>query len=266
MSGQIDVDQDPIRVSKFMGKRASIGPIPADQLFPWMAIGVVTYFVIAMMLALSITAWVACWVWLAASYWAMTGDHAYRWFKQWLWPPGHDYVNGGTVFVRVTDYGLWKRKRREQARAIQIQTPQGVKRFMPFQAHQHLHSILQVQMGGHKFACLLLHNPKLDQWSAQIPFKFTGLHPQLYRQEVEESIDSLRRGMQELPEREALTFYMGCSTDIRDRYEQLQQLAESTQLTPISVLRHNEQKRLFELADQGVRQVWTQSIWASGGR
>jgi hypothetical protein len=263
MSQHIDVDQDPIRVSKSMGKRASIGPIPADLLFPWMAIGTVTYFVICMMLAGSMVIWAGCWIWLAGTYWALAGKRAYRFFKQWQLPPGHDWINGDALFVRATDQGLWKRKRKERQSAVLMRTDEGVKRFMPFQKFCHLHSIAEVQIGGHRFACLLLHNPRSDQWSAQIPFKLTGLHPQLYRQEVEETIDSLRRGLQELPEREALTFYLGCSTDIRERYYQLHQLVESTALNPISVLLLNEQKRIYELANQGVRQVWSQSVWAT---
>ncbi len=262
MSKQIDIDQDPVRVSRSMGKRASIGPIPADLLFPWMTIGFVAYFIIRMMLAGSLILWAGCWFWLAVTYWALAGNRAYRYFKQWQIPPGQDWINGDSLFVRVTDQGLWKRKRKESQGAVLMQTDEGVKRFMPFQKYCHLHSIAEIQIGGHKFACLLLHNPRSDQWSAQIPFKFTGLHPQLYRQEVEETIDLLRRGIQELPEREALTFYLGCSTDIRERYEQLNQLAESTSLAPVSVLLLNEQKRIFELANQGVRQVWSQSIWA----
>lgn len=260
---QIDIDQHPIKVSKFMGKRASIGPIPADQLFPWVAIGLITYFMIRMMLGGNYLLWLGCWFWLAATWWALTGNKTFRYLKQWVSPPGHDWVNGVSMFVRVTDHGVWKRKRKERLQAIRMQTEKGVRKFMPFQGFCHLHSIAEIQIGGHKFACLLLHNPRTDQWSAQIPFKFAGLHPQLYRQEVEETIDALRRGMQELPDREALTFYLGCSTDIHERYQQLNFLIDSTTLNPISVLLINEQKRIFELANRGVRQVWSQSIWAT---
>lgn len=258
-----DVDQTPIRVSKFMGKRASIGPIPADQLFPWVAIGLLCYFVIRMLLGGSFVAWLACWLWLAATWWALTGNKTYRFLKQWAIPPGQDWVNGGSLFVRVTDPRLWKRKRRDQMQTVLLETEEGVKRFMPFQKFCHLHSIAEIQLGGHKFACLFLHNPRSDQWSAQIPFKLTGLHPQLYRPEVEATIEALRRGLQELPERESLTFYLSCSTDIRDRIQQLNSLTEQSPLTPISVLLLNEQKRIFELAHQGVRQVWNQSVWAT---
>ena len=61
---QIDVDRDPIKVNKLLGKRASIGPIPASQIIPWALIGGMTYFVLVMLLALGIEIWLACWVWL----------------------------------------------------------------------------------------------------------------------------------------------------------------------------------------------------------
>lgn len=259
----LDVDRDPITINKLLGKRASIGPIPASQVVPWMILGTLSYFIFRMMMGASYTSWGIAWAWLAGSYWALTGDRSYRFFKRWVNPPGENWINGETVFIPVTEPGLWKRKQRETLRMLRVSRKNKTYRFAPFQDFSHLHSIAEIQLGGHTFACLLLYNPKTRQWSAQIPFKFEGLHPQLYRHEVEASIEGLQRCMSELFDNEFLTFHMSCRSDTQQRALELEQLAKQSSLPLISVLLLNEQQRVKELSAQGTRQVWDQTIWAS---
>jgi hypothetical protein len=40
-----DIKQDFIKVNRVLGKQASLGPIPADQLMPWIAILIVCYLI-----------------------------------------------------------------------------------------------------------------------------------------------------------------------------------------------------------------------------
>jgi hypothetical protein len=261
---RFDVEKDPIPINKIFGQRASIGPIPASQAAPWMLLGASTYFIIKMVLAASFTVWVVIWVWLSASYWLLTGDRAYRFFKRWVPPPGEDWINAETLFIPVTQPGLWKRKIGSLLKPIALRTHDGgVKRFMPFQSFSHVHSIAEIKMGGHRFACLLLYNPQSRQWSAQIPFQFAGYHPQLYRHEVEAFIDNIQRCMTEVFDGEFMTLHLSSRSDIRQRSQELENLAQNSPMPPVSVLLFNEQKRIAELSERGVRQVWEQTIWVS---
>lgn len=260
---QIDVDKDPIKVNKLMGKRASIGPIPASQIIPWAIIGGTAYFIVVMLLALGIQVWLVCWVWLATSWWALTGERAYAFIKSWAPLPGADWINGETLFVKATEPGVWKRKQRARIQPVRVETQNGAKRFMPFQKFSHLHSITEISMSGHKFACLVLHNPDTDQWSAQIPFKFEGFHPQLYRHEVEAAVQALHRSMSELCNGEFLTFHLSCRSDPRRRARQLRGQTQSSPLPQLSILLMNEEQHIKELSARGVRQDWEQTVWAA---
>ena len=63
--------------------------------------------------------------------------------------------------------------------------------------------------------------------SAVIPFKFEGLHPQLYANEVQEHWNAIGRGMSELVPGEHIEMMMGCYSDDAERQRQLEDLANS---------------------------------------
>jgi hypothetical protein len=262
----IDVDRDPVRVNKLLGEKASIGPIPAEQLVPWVAIGGASFFIIKMMLAQSALTWLLCWFWLNGSWWLLTGDKTYQFIKSWVRPPGWDWTNGETLFFRAhEDPMMWQKFQRflKKDKSIQRQTQDGEKQFAPFQDLCHLHSIVQIELGGHKFACLLLYDASRDVWSAEIPFKLQGLHPQLYRSEVEDAAISIQQGMAELLESERLRFHTECRSDLQTRKRDLRTLARVTQMPPISVMLLDEEVRAKELTQKGVRQVWSQTVWGT---
>ncbi|MGP1373381.1 MAG: hypothetical protein ACTS3T_11175 [Almyronema sp.] len=261
----MDIDKDPVRVNKLLGERASIGPIPAEQLMPWVAIGGVSFFAVKMLLAQNFITWLLVWFWLNGTWWVLTGEKTYKFIKSWAHPPGHDWTNGETIFIRAYEPGMWDKFRKflKKDKKIKRKTQSGEKQFAPFQDLCHLHSIVQVELGDHKFACLLLYDAKKGQWSAEIPFKFQGLHPQLYRAEVEEAIGSLQQGMAELLDGERLRFYTECRSSITERRTQLRNLARISKMAPISVMLLDEEARIKELTEKGVRQVWSQSVWAT---
>lgn len=259
----MDIDKDPIRVNKVLGKRASIGPIPADQLLPWVALGCLAYFCTRMLFGLPMIWWLGTWIWFSATWWILTGTATYKYIKSWVSPPGHDWLNAETLFVSAIDSGTFKRMRGASLNFVKMQTSKGLQLFMPFQNFSHLHSIAEIRMGGYTFACLILYDKKTDAWSAQIPFVFDGIHPQLYRQEVEQILTALYKGMGELPNCEYLTFIMAGRSHTRHRKQQLQSLAKGCNSDAIAVLTLNEQQRVKEISESGARQVWAQTIWCS---
>jgi len=257
-----DVERDPVKVNKVLGKRASIGPIPADQLVPWIILGCLAFFIVRMMLGMSLMVWAATWIWFAMTWWVLTGEATYKFVKSWIPTPGDDWIDAKTLFVPATDRGTFERQKRERLKPVTLSTKAGRKRLMPFQNLTHLHSIAQIEIGGYSFACLILHDKKKDEWSAQIPFVFEGIHSQLYREEVEAAIAALHRGASELPNGE-LTFTLSAQSQTRQRKHQLRHLAKQSQSEAVSVLLLNEQQRVNEIAHDGSRQVWTQTIWGS---
>jgi hypothetical protein len=262
----MDVERDPVRVNKLLGERASIGPIPAEQLLPWVAIGGVSFFIVRMLLAQSFMVWILCWIWLNGTWWVLTGEKTYQFIKSWATPPGWDWTNGETLFIRAhEDTVMWTKFQNflKKDQKIKRETQQGEKTFASFQNLCHLHSIVQVELGGHKFACLLLYDAGKDQWSAEIPFKLQGLHPQLYRSEVEDAIGSIQQAMAELLDGERLRFHTECQSSIQARKEQLRKQARTSVVPPVSVMLLDEEARIKELTDKGVRQVWSQTIWAT---
>ena len=260
---RIDVDKDPVRVNKLLGARASIGPIPADQFLPWAIIGGISYFIFVAILSASYFNWIAIWVCLAMGWWALTGNKTYRFIKSWALPPGDEWINGQTSFVRADEAGTWRRFTQEKPKSVEMTFESRKQRFTPFQNFSHLHSIFQIEMGGHSFACLLLFDKRKDQWSAQIPFVLSGLHPQLYKAEVEEAVSSLTIALSELIEGEKLTFHLECKSDIRHRCEELRTLARGATAGAISVLMLDEEKRIQELSSKGIRQKWEQTVWVT---
>lgn len=263
MREQIDPDKDAVLVNKVLGQKASIGPIPADQFFPWVGLSGFSFLLFYMMFGLGIKSWLAASVWLIASYWILTGKESYAYLNKWKLPPATDWINWSMLWVSVSDVGSWKRKTQERIQSIKVMTDEGSKRFMPFQKHSDLHQILQIEIGGHSFGCLLLYEQEKDQWSANIPFKFEGLHPQLYTNEVQEYVTAIRRGMKELLPGEHLEMLLGCYSNDIERQRQLEELADNCDLVTNSVLLRNEQRRLEELTQAGIRQVWQQYFFCT---
>lgn len=262
----LDVDRDPIRVNKLLGERAQIGPIPAEQLLPWVAIGGMSFFLFKMLLAVSFMAWLLIWFWLNGTWWLLTGRKTYQFIKSWAQPPGWDWTNGETLFFRAhEDAVMWQKFRNflKRDKKIKRETQAGEKQFASFQDLTHLHSIAEVELSGHKFACLLLYDAGKDQWSAEIPFKLQGLHPQLYRSEVEDAIASIQQGMSEILEGERLRFHTDCRSSIKTRKSELRTLSRTTQMPSVAVMLLDEEVRTQELTEKGARQVWSQTVWAT---
>lgn len=265
MSHRPDPDQDYIRVNKILSQQASVGPIPADQVVPWMAAIAIAFFFSYMVFDWGLQGLIAISVWLITSWWLLTGRKSYQFINRFVPLPGKDWINGNTHWIPATDWGSWKRKS-QKLKPLTVPTQTGkLEKFMPFQNESNLHCILQLEIGGHSFA-VFLNSENEDQWSAVIPFQLTGIHPELYREEVTEQATALSEALQELPVGERLTLMMGGRSQDSQRHSQLENLAHQTQLTPIAVLLRNEQLRLQQLQQQGKRQIWYQYAFCTWTR
>lgn len=71
------------KVSSLLDKKASIGPIPMAQVFPCigfaMGIGIVRVII-----SINLTACVLMFIWLASTWWLLTGDNAWHFLSKFI--------------------------------------------------------------------------------------------------------------------------------------------------------------------------------------
>ena len=259
-------DQQPmeefIEVNKILGKEASFGLIPAEQVLPLsgcllVAMSLGTFFELPFQIG------AALFLWLSVSWLLLTGRHSHQFIERFFALPGKGYINGSTVFVPATAGETLKRKQREVNQPIQLKLPSGkIENFHQFQRENNLHGILDCQFGEYHFAALLLCEGG-DKWSAVLPFSFEGLHTQLYAEEIEQYRQSLEEMLKNLPQGENLTFMLGCRSDYEKREASLNRKIKKTKLGAIGLMLQSEKIRGQKLTKKGRRQVWEQIVFAT---
>ncbi len=251
---------DFVKVSKIYQQQASIGPVPADQLIPWAGLVLTSFFVCEIILSLGLAVWGVSSVWLIASWWFLTGNRSYKYTDLWIMP-NQDWVNLSELWISAENHQLFQQKCQMKAKEkVTITTPDGKKTttYRPFKVESHLHVPLNLLLGGQRFSCWLL-NEDAEKWSAVIPFKLCGLHPQLHAEEVTEYADAIAESLKEFPTDEKITFYMGCFRSKAARLRELDRAADNSKqngMLPISVLVSNEKIRIEELDKDGSRKFW----------
>ena len=264
-------DREFIRFNKILGKEASIGPIPANQLVPWMAIAMVCYTITNGFFSLGIQWFFATTFWLILSWWILNGNKTYKFIDQFKRQPGTDWCNGNKIYISPLpqERPRWIRQRygdsvvrvRLKPKVVPNQY-QGKSIFMPFQNDVNLCCIAEIKKDNREVSAFLLEQGK-DQYQVVFMFKLEGLHDVLTRNEVSGFADQITEGFKGIPAGERMTFCLGCYSEDLERQQQLEDLADNCQLAPIAVLLRNEQKRVRELTVKGTRQVWQQYIFCT---
>jgi hypothetical protein len=252
-----DPDLDYVPVNKLLGQQASIGPIPAEQLIPWVVCTVTAFFITNILFDLPMHISILTSVWLIVSWWMLTGKRSYQFTDRFASLPGKDYIDLSTQFVPATNRGSFKRKQKRPSN-VRLKNFKGViETFMPFQKDNDLHIIMEIAIEDYRFAVLLLCQGE-DKWSAVIPFKFEGIHPELYREEVSQYAESIDEACKDLLPGESISFLIGCTSDYSDRTNKLDNLAAKTKLEPIALTLQSEKLRGQQLTKKGQRQQWYQ--------
>jgi len=153
--------------------------------------------------------------------------------------------------------------RKERLQNVRADTSMGPKNFAPFQKFSQFHSILEIDVGGYRYAVIVLYDKAKNEWSAQIPFRFTGYHDQLDRDAIVSATEALTEGLGRLPDGEFLTFSCSSRSNPRRRQRELAASAEQCDVPALSVLTLNESARVEEVTRSGARQEWDQLIWAT---
>ncbi|MGB7443438.1 MAG: hypothetical protein WA919_20425 [Coleofasciculaceae cyanobacterium] len=98
------------KVNASLDKQPKIGPFPADQFLPWIAIAGISYYLFKIALGLS-------WIWtgiLAAwgmsTWWILTGSHSWRFLSKFI--PVPNWVRGTLCVGRESGVGSRESGRR----------------------------------------------------------------------------------------------------------------------------------------------------------
>ncbi|MGM3308008.1 hypothetical protein ACSQ6I_18870 [Anabaena sp. WFMT] len=87
-------DQEFRPVNQILGSQPSLGPIPADQIFPWLVIILVSYFVINGIFGGLFADDFQRWLWTAlmvgwgiATWWILTGGRSWQFLSKFIGVP-----------------------------------------------------------------------------------------------------------------------------------------------------------------------------------
>lgn len=102
-------------VNPILGAKPSLGPIPADQIIPWTAIALLSYFVCNGIFGLN-------WMWTLlfagwgfATWWILTGSKSWRFLSKFL--PSPSWTRGVAryqSFIEQADHEKENRKKKSQ--------------------------------------------------------------------------------------------------------------------------------------------------------
>jgi hypothetical protein len=263
--------QEFVRYNKILGKEASIGPIPANQVIPWVLLIIIAYILTNVLTNFGLGAFAAIAIWLVVSYWILTGSKPYQYLDKWRSPPGKDWCNANKIYISLLPalrprwlyqkYADSVVRIRLKPRIVPRQKG-GKDRFMPFQNEVNLCCLAQIKKEGREATGYLLELGQ-DQYQLVFVFELEGIHDVLTQDEVNGMAVNLEEGFKYVSPGERMTFFAGCYSNDLERQQNLEDLANQCDLLPVSVVIRNEQKRVRELAQKGSRQVFQQYVFCT---
>lgn len=210
-----DPEKDFIRVNNILGKQASVGPIPANQIGPWCAILVVSYIFTNGLFSLGLGWFFAVSFWLIVSWWLLTGNQPHHFTDKFRKPPGHEWCNGDSVYISPLSHpnGSSSLKHHKNSHLFRVKLKPkivpnqhgGKSKFMPFQDETHICCLVEIKKEGRVAAGMLLNNG--SQYQLVFGFHTQGLHNLLFASEVSGFADSISLAMKDIPSGEKITCY-----------------------------------------------------------
>jgi hypothetical protein len=94
-----DPEKDFIRVNKILGKQASIGFIPANQILPWCFLTAIAYILTMGLFSLGLGWFFTVSLWLIVSWWLLTGNQPHLFTDKFRKPPGDEWCSGDSFYI-----------------------------------------------------------------------------------------------------------------------------------------------------------------------
>lgn len=95
----LNSDKEPVKVNKILGKQVGFGVVPANQILPWFAIIIISYFIFDGLLGWGIPKVVVISFWLIVSWWFVTGKDPDQFINRFRKPKGRNWITGGAIYV-----------------------------------------------------------------------------------------------------------------------------------------------------------------------
>lgn len=95
----VDPDKEVVKVNKILGKQAGFGPVPANQILPWFAMIIISYFIFDGLLGWGIPKVAVISFWLILSWWFVTGKDPDKFINRFRKPKGRNWATGGALYV-----------------------------------------------------------------------------------------------------------------------------------------------------------------------
>ena len=138
--------------------------------------------------------------------------------------------------------------------------------YSPFENELDLCCMARIERDDRAIGAFLLNKGDISSENKfQVVFAFhcSGIHDQLYPEEVAAMSDGLREAMKVLMPGERCTFLLGRYSDDLERQQYLSSLAETCSLQLPAILMRNEQARIQELTRRGARSTWKQMVFCT---
>ena len=265
-----DPDKDLININQLLGEQPTILFIPANQMIPWSVLVIISYFLTMGLFDFGLAAFAIVSLWLCIGWWILTGKHPHEFIDRFHFPPGKDWYSANLPYISplvknrpphvrkyIPDNSLTAR-----LKPLTKTNPQGQQyRFMPFQNFQDLVCLISIEKDGYEVSGLLLNRGSTFQ--IVFPFKTNGYHNNLERTEVSNYAIALEEGLKEILPGERLTIHTQKFGNDISRQQELTEIADECDLLPVAILTRNEQKRVQELHDEGIRQWWNSTIFCT---
>lgn len=138
--------------------------------------------------------------------------------------------------------------------------------YFPFENELDLCCLVRIEKDQRSIGAFLLNKGDIsDENKFQVVFVFhlTGIHNQLYSEEVSAAWTNISEAMKFLPPGEKCTFLLGRYSDDSNRQQHLNYLAENCPHILPAILLRNEQARVQELTSRGTRSMWQQMVFCT---
>ncbi len=267
---QKDPDRDLIGINQLLGQQPTILFIPANQLIPWSVLVIISYVLTLGFFDFGLGAFATVSLWFCIGWWILTGKHPHQFVDRFRFPPGKDWYSANLPYISplIKNRSAYLRKQvpdntlTARLKPLIKTNQKGQQyRFMPFQNFQDLVCLISIEKDGYQVAGLLLNRGSTFQ--IVFPFKTPGYHNNLERTEVSNYAVALEEGLKEVLPGERLIIHTQKFGNGVPREQELSAIADECDLLPVAVLTRNEQKRVRELHDEGIRQCWNSTLFCT---
>jgi GTPase SAR1 family protein len=126
--------------------------------------------------------------------------------------------------------------------------------------------LTRLEVQERKIGAFILNKGKLEaenQFQIVFAFKLRGIHNLLFPQEIDSIATAIAEATKSLIPEEKCVFVQGCYSKDDQRQNYLAELVKNCPLTLPSILLQNEQARVRELKEKGLRSQWEQLIFCT---